>query len=202
MGLYGSFYQCAHPQVFIWGLMFLAAWAWVISPRRHQIKLLVLLALCVLPLAPSLLYLKWLSTQAGALSVRPDNLILEMAQPLPLAFWGSLIGNLGQTLEMNFFTPTVYRDGPGLFFQPALVLCTLLALKQKRGVLVCVSLISWLLLGAKSFPFLGDLNLGPLNSFRWPFKLVVLTGPFFYWACANCLPTSKSCVARFSGSLG
>lgn len=196
------FYQCAHPQVFIWGLMFLAAWAWVISPRRHQIKLLVLLALCVLPLAPSLLYLKWLSTQAGALSVRPDNLILEMAQPLPLAFWGSLIGNLGQILEMNFFTPTVYRDGPGLFFQPALVLCTLLALKQKRGVLVCVSLISWLLLGAKSFPFLGDLNLGPLNSFRWPFKLVVLTGPFFLLALCQLLAHKQKLRRPILGLIG
>ena len=176
------FYQSAHPQMFVWGGGFLIVWIFLLYANAKRWRLLLILGLCALPIVPSLLYLKWLALQSSNLLVRPDNILLEMAQPFSTAILGGLIGNLGNVVEMTFFTPKVYWDSAGLLFQPALFIVIGMSLYRKQILFFLFALFCLALLGAKSFPWLGDLNLGPLNNFRWTFKVVVITGPFFLMA--------------------
>ena len=73
-GLITLFYQGTHPQIFVWGGLFLVFWIFCVTPAQQRLRLLILLALCALPTVPSLLFLKSIANQAGGLQVRPDNL--------------------------------------------------------------------------------------------------------------------------------
>lgn len=196
------FYQSTHPQIFVWGGLFLIVWVLLMSPRPQWLRLLCLLALCALPVVPSLVYLKTIVMQSGGLQVRPDNVLLEMAAPVHVAFVGSLLGNLGELLPMTFFTPMPYLEAAGLFFQPATVLCLGYAIVKKRWGLFIFIAICYLFLGAQSFPWLGSLNLGPLNGFRWTFKLSVLTGPFFLLVFYNNLALNHRKLQPVLGIIG
>ncbi len=169
-------YMSSHPQMFLWGEGLLFLWVLLNYPT-HQKRLGLILFLCVLPLLPSLLYIKSLA-MVSAVAARPSSLLLESAQPIGVALLGSMVGSLGNFLDVHIFLRP-YGEGASLFFQPLTLLCLGYAFYKKRWFLLLLITGCYLFLGAQSFPWLADINLGPLNGFRWTFKLTVLIAPFF-----------------------
>jgi len=171
-------FMASHPQMFAWGGLLLACWILLSYPASQSRRIFYVLIFCALPLLPGLLYIKNLAIMSAGISTRPDGIILHFSQSLWTALAASLVGSLGGLPRMQIFIHE-YLEGPALFFQPAIFLCALLAIKQKRWSPLLLLAGCFVFLGAQSFPWLQNLNLGPFNGFRWTFKLTVLTAPFF-----------------------
>tara|TARA_B100000683_G_C12506026_1_gene559141 strand:+ start:638 stop:2539 length:1902 start_codon:yes stop_codon:yes gene_type:complete len=171
-------FMASHPQMFAWGGLFLLGWILLAYPANQRMRLVSVLVGCGLPLLPGLLYIKSLADLSGGVAIRPDGIILELSQSVSTALVGGLLGGLGGLSSIQLFAHE-YVEGPSLFFQPAVFVCAILAFRQRRWGFLGLAFLCFIILGAQSFPFLAQLNLGPFNGFRWTFKLAVLTAPFF-----------------------
>ena len=151
-------------------------------PRSDRVATKLLLLCCLLPLLPSLLLLKWVSLEVSGVNLRAmdDALALKRSVPISIPMLGALLGNLGDVIQLPLHKDTP-PDGSlaGLYFQPALWIGFVIGLMKRQWLWVSSCLLILALLGLQSFPFLTALFVGPLEGFRWTFKILIFTGPLF-----------------------
>ena len=168
--------------MFVWGGFLMACWIVLTTSPVQRNRVLFVLVLCGLPLLPGLLYIKSLAMMSAGISQRSHGIILHFSQSLDSALLFALVGSLGGAQKIPIFIHQ-YVEGPALFFQPAIFVCGFWAIKNKKWFMLLLVAGCFILLGANSFPWLQELNLGPFNGFRWTFKLTVLTAPLFILFC-------------------
>ncbi len=176
------FFISAHPQMFIWGVLFWAFAFLLLAPRERWGSLFFLLGLCLLPTVPSMLYLREIALQSSTLTARLNNptQVMDLAQPLHVPLLGSVVGNLLSGLRMNFWdVNAIEMQGPGLYFQPMLWACLVISVVKRRWLLLTLVLLTLLLLGNETFSWTSVFMQGPFKGFHWTFKLVIFTAPLF-----------------------
>lgn len=174
-----GFYLAAHVQMFALGCLalLLALPARALGPRDAPGLKALLVAL--VPFAVPLAYVKWTSLQAspGWQQVWASrDLLVQGAQPLPVALGGLAAGNLAPLTGFRTFGEVSWL-GVGVFFAPWLLAVAVDAARDRRWGALALWVGLALLLGARSVPLLSFLSVGPLEGFRWTWKLMLLAGP-------------------------
>jgi len=139
-----------------------------------------LLLLVNLPIVPALIYFKWLSMQASQSMMNLRNTgasLTHFSQEVGVALQGTFLGNFVHHPEFILWSEHIDAAGIGLFFQPLWGLVIVLGCLRKRWVLVCFFVLLMMLLGVRSFPWLDFLAVGPLEGFRWTWKLSLFVSP-------------------------
>ncbi len=179
-----GFFLATHVQMFVLGagLLLLAQLAGVAARRDGAgLKAFVL---ALLPFGVPLAYLKMVSLHASAgwqEAWASKEMLIRGAQALPVALQGLALGNFFPGRAFQVFGDVSWR-GIGVFFAPWLLLVLAEAAWRRRwGALAFWALVS-LLLGAKSAPFLSELAVGPLQGFRWTWKLMLFVAPLSLFA--------------------
>jgi hypothetical protein len=174
-----GFYLCAHVQMFVLGCLLLALSlvAGVFGPRDGA--RLKALTVALLPFAVPLAYTKVLAAHASPgwqSAWASGGLLLQGAQSLPVALGGLAVGNLAPLKGFQPFGDASWL-GVGVFFAPWFLAG--LAFSGFRRQWGALTLWAGLLvfLGARSLPQLTLLAFGPLEGFRWTWKLMLLAGP-------------------------
>lgn len=190
LGTATGFYLAAHVQMFTLGcgLLLLARAAGVGGPRDAAgLKALVV---ALLPFAVPLAFVKMVSLHAslgwqGAWAAK--DLLVREAQPLGIALAGLGAGNLAPLRSFQVLGDAPWV-GVGMFFAPWVLAAAVLDLLRRRWTALAFWLLLLLLLGARSFPFLSHLAVGPLAGFRWTWKLMLFAGPLGVLACLDAAP--------------
>jgi hypothetical protein len=174
-----GFFLATHVQMFVLGtgLLLLAQLAEVAGRRDGAgLKAFVI---ALLPFAVPLAYLKMVSLHASVgwqQAWASKEMLIRGAQTLPVAFQGLACGNLLPGRAFQVFGDVSWR-GIGVFFAPWLLLVLAEAAWRRRWWALAFWTLLGLLLGAKSAPFLSGLAVGPLQGFRWTWKLMLFVAP-------------------------
>lgn len=174
-----GFFLSAHVQMYVIGLLALAAWILAEAPKRKTLRTLLLLGVAQLPALVPLIFLKVLTMEGNPdwMRSRDDpGLILQFAQSFSGVVHGTLFGNLIQTRDFELWANVSWK-GVGMFCSPALVLLLGPILKARKWPLAAFFGFSLVFMGAASFPWIRHLAFGPLEGFRWTWKICIFTGP-------------------------
>lgn len=177
--LAAGFFLGTHVQMFVLGtgLLLLAQLAGVAAPRdRTGLKAFLL---AMLPFAVPLAYVKMVSLHASPGwqdAWASKEMLIRGAQTLPVALQGLAFGNFLPGQAFQVFGDVSWR-GIGVFFAPWLLIALAEAAWRRRWPALAFWILVGLLLGAKSAPFLSGLAIGPLQGFRWTWKLMLFAAP-------------------------
>lgn len=178
-GLSLGFFLSAHAQMYVLGIGILALWVLAEVPRRTALRTLLPFLFAQLPALIPLVYLKLL-----ALDGTPDWMgdrndpfyLLRHAQTLGTVLHGTLFGNLLYTRDFQLWA-NISWTGVGMFFSPFLVLLARPLWAERRWLLGAFFLACLAFMGAASIPWIRFFGFGPLEGFRWTWKISIFLGP-------------------------
>ena len=102
---------------------------------------------------------------------------LQFSQDIGVALHGSLLGNIVLSPDFQLWSENIEAAGVGMFFQPLWVFALVLAIIRRRWAIIGFLIFLMMLLGIRSFPWLEVLAFGPLEGFRWTWKLAIYASP-------------------------
>jgi hypothetical protein len=178
-GLSLGFFLSAHAQMYVLGVGLLALWVLAEAPGRAAFRVLLPFLVAQLPALFPLVFMKLLAMNATAdwMGGRDDpGYLLGLAQTLGTALHGTVLGNLLYTGDFRLWAQVSWT-GVGMFFSPCLVLLARPLWRERHWTLGVFFLACLVFLGAASFPWVRFLGSGPLEGFRWTWKLSIFVGP-------------------------
>lgn len=190
-GLSLAFFLSAHAQMYVLGIGILALWVLAEVPRRSTLQTLVLFFFAQLPALIPLVYLKLLALEGTTdwMGDRNDPFyLLRHAQTVGTVLHGTLFGNLLYTRDFQLWA-NISWTGIGMFFSPFLVLLARPVWIERRWALGAFFLACLAFMGAASLPWVGLLGFGPLEGFRWTWKISIFVGPLALVSLLVRLPT-------------
>lgn len=191
-----GFFLSAHAQMYLIGIGLLGLWALAEAPRASTLRGLFLLGWAQVPLLVPLIYLKTLASVGTAdwMGDRGDPFyLLRHAQSLSGVIHGTVFGNLLQTRDFQLWA-NISWVGVGMFFSPGLVLLGPRLWRERRWALMGFFLGCLAFMGAASFPGIRYMAVGPLEGFRWTWKLCIFVGPL---ALATLIPRVSGASLRW-----
>lgn len=176
-GMFAALCLSSHPQMFVIGAALLCGWRLVLGPGRGCRRDFLAMGAALAPLAVPLLFVYHQSQLATPdwFAARSDKtFLLNQAQSLTTWVVGVVIGNLVPT-RLFAVWPGVSWTGIGIFFCPLLILSVITAVRKRQTVWILMAAGLGVALGARSFPCLAWLSVGPFAGFRWTWKLSIQT---------------------------
>lgn len=180
----------AHAQMYVLGVGLLALWVLTEAPWRSGLRTLAWLLWAQLPMAVPLLYLKVLAA-GGTADWMGDRdhpfFLLRHAQSLSAVLHGTVLGNLVHTRDFQLWA-NIRWTGVGMFFAPGLVLLVprLWRARAWGSLLLFAGCLAFM--GAASFPWMRHMAFGPLEGFRWTWKLCIFVTPLAWVSLIHRLP--------------
>lgn len=174
-----GFLLSAHIQMYVLGVGLLVLWAWCERPSREALRALLPFLAAQAPAFVPILFLKFLAVYGTQdwMGERTDPFyLLRHAQTLGTVLHGTVLGNLLYTRDFVLWGDIDWR-GVGLFFSPCLVLLPSEWWKRREWAPAAFFLACLIFLGVASAPGLRYLAIGPLEGFRWTWKLAIFTSP-------------------------
>lgn len=174
-----GFFLSSHAQMYVIGIGLLCLWALAEAPRRETFRTLLPLLLAQLPALIPLIYLKVLAldgTQDWMGDRGDPTYLLRHAQTLGTVLHGTVFGNLLYTKDFQLWA-NIRWTGVGMFFSPFLVLLARALWLRRQWPLGLFFLACLVFMGAASHPWLRVFGFGPLDGFRWTWKISIFTGP-------------------------
>ena len=175
------FFIAAHPQMFVWGELFLGVWVLCFAPtKKSKLQTLWLVFLVNLPVVPSLIYLKWVSLLAtpNMMVFRSSSAgLMHFSQDLHVALGATFLGNFMSDDQFILWSDKIGKGGIGLFFQPIWGVTLVLALMRRRWGVTAFLIFLMVMLGVRTFPWMEYLAVGPFRGFRWTWKLAIYASP-------------------------
>ena len=194
-GLSLGFFLSAHAQMYVLGIGILVLWTLAEAPRRGTLRTLLPFLLAQLLALVPLIFMKLLAMNGTAdwMADRSDaDYLLRHAQTMGTVLHGTLFGNLLYTGDFQLWA-NISWTGVGMFFSPCLVLLARPLWLERRWALGLFFIACLVFMGAASYPWIRFLGFGPLEGFRWTWKISVFVGPL---ALASLLPRLRSALPR------
>ncbi len=189
------FFLSAHAQMYVLGIGILILWAFAETPGRSALRAFLPFLWAQLPALVPLIYLKLLSADGTPdwMGNREDPyFLLSHAQTLAGVLHGTIFGNLIQTKDFQLWA-NISWTGVGMFFSPALIILSIPVWKDRSWALGLFFIACLIFLGADSFPMIRYVGIGPLDGFRWTWKLCIFVGPL---ALVSLLPRFGGVISR------
>jgi hypothetical protein len=190
-----GFFLSGHAQMYVIGIGLLLLWVLAEAPRRDTLRTVLPFLVAQLPALVPLVFIKLLAMHGTAdwMGDRGDpGYLLQHAQTLGTVLHGTLFGNLLYTQDFQLWA-NISWTGVGMFFCPVLVLLVRPLWAERRWGLALFFLACLAFMGAASQPWIGDLGFGPLEGFRWTWKISIFVGPL---ALVSLLPRLRAAGVR------
>jgi hypothetical protein len=190
-----GFFLSAHAQMYVLGVGALMLWALAEAPRRATLRTLLPFLVAQLPALVPLIFMKLLAMDGTPdwMGDRADpDYLLRHAQTMGTVLHGSLLGNLLYTQDFQLWADISWT-GVGMFFSPCLALLVRPLWHGRRWFLGLFFLGCLAFMGAASYPWMRYLGFGPLEGFRWTWKICIFVGPL---ALVSLLPRLRSDTVR------
>jgi len=194
-GLSLGFFLSAHAQMYVIGIALLLLWTLAEAPRRDTLRSLLPFLVAQLPALVPMIFIKLLAMNGTPdwMGDRADpDYLLRHAQTLGTVLHGTLFGNLIYTGDFQLWANISWK-GVGMFFSPCLVFLARPLWSGRRWLLGLFFLACLVFMAAASFPWLRFLGFGPLEGFRWTWKISIFVGPL---ALVSLLPRLRPAVVR------
>lgn len=178
-GLSLGFFLSSHAQMYVIGIGLLILWTLAETPRRESLRALLPFLLAQLPALIPLIYLKLLALDGTQdwMGDRGDPFyLLRHAQTLGTVLHGTVFGNLLYTKDFQLWA-NIRWTGVGMFFSPFLILLARPVWLRRQWTVGLFFLSCLVFMGAASQPWIRLLGFGPLDGFRWTWKVCIFTGP-------------------------
>lgn len=188
-----GFFLSAHAQMYVLGIGILALWVLAEVPRKSALRTLLPFLFAQLPALVPLVYLKLL-----ALDGTPDWMgdrndpfyLLRHAQTLGTVLHGTLFGNLLYTRDFQLWA-NISWVGVGMFFSPFLALLAAPLWRERNWALGVFFIACLAFMGAASIPWIRYFGFGPLEGFRWTWKISIFVGPLALVSLLARLPATR-----------
>jgi len=175
-----GFLMTAHPQMLILGLALVTTRC--LSGEgslRIRLQNLVSFGIAQIPALVTMSYLFLVSRDATTDSMWGRNqadYLASRGQSLGVVVHGLLFGNLVENHDFRLWGEVSWT-GIGMFFAPWLVISVFSCLRRRKLIWPFLALALLGLTAIGTFPELSILAVGPLQGFRWTWKLTWLLGP-------------------------